>query len=181
MTMRLRTALTVLRARRRPAVDIHDPAALPLRVWPNDTDLLHHMNNGTYLSVMDLGRLDLLTRAGLWKVMRANGVYPVVTSETISFRKSLLPRQRYTLHTRIVGYDAISVYVEQRFTVDDEIYAVGFVRGRMLRRGGGALTMAELGAIADLDVSTRAAPEWLTEWAASVALPSTRSPHRHDW
>jgi acyl-CoA thioesterase FadM len=181
MTMRLRTALTLLQGRSRPRIDVHDVATLPMRVWPSDTDVLEHMNNGVYLSIMDLGRYDLLVRSGLWSTLKGHRVYPVVTSETISFRKSLLPRQRYLLSTRIVGYDAISVYVEQRFTVQDEIFAVGFVRGRMLRRGAGALPMSELATLTGIDITDRTPPAWLTQWADTVALPSTRTPHRSQW
>ena len=181
MTMRVRTALTLLQSRSRPRIDVHDIATLPMRVWPSDTDVLRHMNNGVYLSIMDVGRYDLLVRSGLWRTLKAHQVYPVVTSETISFRKSLLPRQRYVLNTKIVGYDAISVYVEQRFTVEDEVFAVGFVRGRMLRRGAGALSMSEIGTLTGVDVGSRVAPDWLTDWAATVALPSTRTSHPNRW
>ena len=42
-----------------------DVSVLGLRVLPNDLDLSLHMNNGRYLTVMDLGRLDLILRSGL--------------------------------------------------------------------------------------------------------------------
>lgn len=34
-------------------------------VWPNDCDLNLHMNNGRYLSLMDLGRVYLTAQSGL--------------------------------------------------------------------------------------------------------------------
>jgi acyl-CoA thioesterase FadM len=181
MTMRLRTALTLLNGRRRPRIHIHDVSTLPLRVWPSDTDVLRHMNNGVYLSVMDLGRYDLLVRSGVYATLRAHRVYPVVTSETISFRKSLLPRQRYLLSSKVLGYDAVSVYLEQRFTVDGEIVATGVVRGRMLRRGAGAISMTELGGLTGVDVAGLAPPAWVSDWAGRVALPSNRTPLLSDW
>lgn len=181
MAMRVRTALTLLTARTRPPVDIHEVAKLPLRVWPSDVDVLRHMNNGVYLSAMDLGRFDLLSRSGLRPVLRAHQCYPVVTSETISFRRSLLPRQRYTLQTKITGYDATSIYVEQRFTVNAEIFAVGMVRSRMLRRGSGAIPIAELGRLLDIDVTNHTPPAWVTDWAGTVALPGNKRPYLDDW
>ena len=36
-----------------------------MRVWPNDLDTNAHMNNGRYLTLMDLGRFDLMTQCGL--------------------------------------------------------------------------------------------------------------------
>jgi acyl-CoA thioesterase FadM len=181
MHMIFRTALVWLRSRRGPAVGVHDVAHLRLRVTPTDLDTLGHVNNGIYLSLMDLGRMDLLIRAGAWKRLSALGYYPVVASETISFRKSLQPRQRFTLQTRVIGYDEKSVYVEQRFVAHEEIYAVGFIRGRFLKKTGGTVSIAELATALDVDTSTLPVPEWLARWAKDVALPASRDTAPSDW
>ncbi|GAB3039938.1 hypothetical protein GCM10027052_20700 [Parafrigoribacterium mesophilum] len=131
--------------------------------------------------IMDLGRLDLLQRSGVWATFDRLGYYPVVGSETITFRRSLQPWQRYTLQTRIIGYDAKAVYVEQRFVVGREIYAVGFVRGRFLRRSGGTLSIAEVAEAIGVDVTELEAPGWLARWAADVALPPSRAVAPSDW
>jgi acyl-ACP thioesterase len=47
--MLLRTILTLLRARRRPSLDIHDVGHMRMRVLPNDLDVQRHVNNGVYL------------------------------------------------------------------------------------------------------------------------------------
>lgn len=179
--MLLRTIFLGWLSRRRSKLDVHDVGRVNLRVLPNDIDVLRHMNNGVYLSVMDLGRLDLLTRTGMLRGMTARGFYPVVASETISFRRSLQPRQRYTLETRIVGYDDRAVYVEQRFVAGGEIYAVGFVRGRFLKRTGGTVSMQELGAALGVDTATLLPPAWVHTWAADVALPSNAGSYTSDW
>lgn len=61
------------------------------RVWPTDLDVLRHMNNGKYLSLMDVARFDLMQRTGTWRVFQEEGWYPVVVNQTISYRKSLNP------------------------------------------------------------------------------------------
>jgi acyl-CoA thioesterase FadM len=152
-----------------------------MRVVPTDLDTLGHVNNGIYLSLMDLGRMDLLIRAGAWKRLSALGYYPVVASETISFRKSLQPRQRFTLQSRVVGYDEKSVYVEQRFVANDEIYATGVIRGRFLKKTGGTVSIAELAAALDVDASALPVPAWLARWAKDVALPASREAAPSDW
>src|SRR4051794_6150377 len=119
--MIFRTLLHMLRSRRRPPVQVHDVGTVTFRVLPTDLDVLGHMNNGVYFSIMDLGRMDLLIRSGAWKKMRDRGFYPVMANETITFRKSLQPWQRFDVESRIVGYDAKAVYVEQRFVVNGEI------------------------------------------------------------
>ena len=42
-------------------------SVLRFRAWPTDLDPSLHVNNGRYLALMDLGRLDLMVGAGLWR------------------------------------------------------------------------------------------------------------------
>jgi acyl-CoA thioesterase FadM len=179
--MFLRTALHLFLARRSPKIGVHDVARLRLRVMPADLDFLGHMNNGVYLSAMDLGRLDLLVRAGVWATFRRLGYYPVVANESISFRRSLQPWQRYVLETRIVGYDARAVYVEQRFVVDGEVFARAYVRGRFLKKSGGTVTMAELSDAVGVDTTALPPAEWLARWAADVAMPASKASAPSVW
>jgi len=179
--MFLRTLWTLLRARRRPRLATSDVGRLTMRVLPNDLDVQRHVNNGVYLSLMDLGRIDLLVRTGAWQRMRARGIYPVIASETISFRKSLTLWQRYVLETRIVGYDERAVYVEQRFVVAGEIYARAHLRGRFLKASGGVVNIAELAEVLGMPVAELARPEWVDRWAQDVALPSTRAEAPSIW
>ena len=44
-------------------------SSLAFRVSPGDIDVNRHMNNGRYLTIMDLGRIDVLIRTGLWREM----------------------------------------------------------------------------------------------------------------
>jgi len=179
--MLFRTILLWIQSHWGPRYDVHDVGRLTLRVLPTDLDANNHVNNGVYLSLMDLGRFDLLHRSGVWKLMMRNRFYPVVASETITFRKSLAPWQRYVLESKIVGYDAKSVYLEQRFVVDGEIYAVGFIRGRFLKRSGGTVSLQELADMLGVDVTTLTLPDWIERWAQDVALPSTREPAPSEW
>ncbi len=55
------------------------------RVWPNDLDFNFHMNNGRYLTIMDLGRFDLMGKTKLWKLALKRGWMPVLGSAKIRF------------------------------------------------------------------------------------------------
>jgi acyl-CoA thioesterase FadM len=179
--MFFRTLLVWLRSHWGPRYGVNDVGRMTLRVLPTDLDINNHVNNGVYFSLMDLGRFDLLHRSGAWAIMMKNGYYPVVASETITFRKSLAPWQQYVLESKIVGYDEKAVFLEQRFVVDGEIYAQGFIRGRFLKKSGGIVSLEELAQVLDVDTSTVALPEWLSEWSADVALPSTRAEAPSTW
>lgn len=177
----LRTLWRVLRSRRRPPVTVTEVARLDLRVRPTDIDVLGHMNNGVYLSIADLGRLDLLARCGMWAQMRRHGWYSVVQNATITYRRSLDAGQRYTLETRFVGVDERSVYVEQRFVVDGQIAARLHVRWRFLRRGGGNVPMPEFLDASGLAANAPEVPGWIARWNADVALPPARTDAPSVW
>ena len=181
MNLIFRTALQWFRSRRASKLHIHEVGRTDFHVLPTDLDVLGHMNNGVYFSIMDLGRMDLMIRAGAWAKLTANGFYPVATNETISFRKSLQPWQRFTLESRIVGYDDKAVFVEQRFVVTGEIFARAFMRGRFLKKSGGTVSIAELTAALEVDASEVTLPAWLARWSDDVALPTTREPAQSEW
>jgi acyl-CoA thioesterase FadM len=176
-----RTILHGFLARFGPRLGLYDVGVTRFRVVPTDLDILRHMNNGVYLSIADVARLDLLSRAGIWAVFKARGWYPVVASETITFRKSLELWQRFTVESRILGFDDKAVYVEQRFVVDGEIYTQAFIRARFLKRSGGVVSIAELlDAVGPAPVENTV-PEWLLQWGADAALPSTRADAPNVW
>jgi len=175
-----RTFLVWLR-RNGPRLDPHDVGRMAFRVLPTDLDVLGHMNNGVYLSIMDLGRMDLLQRSGVWSRLLRAGFFPVMADETISFRRSLLPWQRFTLETRIVGYDAKAVYVEQRAVVEGQIYARATTRGRFVKRTGGTVSTAEVAEVTGIDITGHPLPEWMARWATDVALPAARAAAPSEW
>ena len=65
MNLFLRLIRVLLTIRSRGQLAPFEDSVLTFRVWPGDLDLNVHMNNGRYLTVMDLGRLDLMARTGL--------------------------------------------------------------------------------------------------------------------
>ena len=62
---------------------------LSLRVMPNDLDINFHMNNGRYLTICDLNRIDLFIRSGLLKAMFKRGWIPLIAEHTMTYKKPL--------------------------------------------------------------------------------------------
>ena len=119
-----------------PPIDALEKDVLPMRVWPNDIDFNFHMNNARYLSVMDYGRMHLLARGGLLKpVMKARWV-PVVGAVWMTYRRSLSLWARYRLESQLTGWDERWFYMEQTFTGDEGLVAVGWVKGALLDKSG---------------------------------------------
>lgn len=169
------------RSKRRSPLGMRDVGRITLRVWPTDLDVLGHMNNGVYLSIMDLGRMDLMIREGFWAKLRAAKMYPVMVSETITFRRSLNPWETFVLETRVIGVDDKAVYVEQRFVIDGEIAAQAMTRARFLQVGAGTVSIERLSELAGTDLREHPLPEWVTQWAAAVTLPQRKQPTPSVW
>lgn len=156
------------------------------RVWPTDLDLLRHMNNGKYLSIMDIARFDFMQRTRAWQIVRDQGWYPVVVGQTITYRKSLNPWQRFWIETAILGFDEQAVYIEQRFMRPDvkrrpEIYARAYVRARFLRRTGGTVPIDELLEKLGADAADFTLPDDIRTWGQATRLPSTRADATSTW
>lgn len=180
MHLLLRTLLHLFLSSRRPRLSIWGVSSRPMRVLVTDVDINMHINNGMYFSLMDIGRFDLLVRSGAWKSARRKGWNPVVSAETISFRKSLKLGQRYTMESRIIGYDDKALYFEQRMVADGEIYARAYIATRLVSKSGPVSNediFAEVGQPpADLQL-----PDWIHGWREANALPGARRPAVHAW
>lgn len=144
MNLYFRLLWLALVGRRRAPVPALGPCRTPFRVLPTDLDVLRHVNNGVYLSLMDVARVDLMNRAGLAGVLRARRWYPVVVAETIQFRRSLTLFQRFEIETRVLGWDDKAFVLEQQFVRGEEAIAAALVRARFLARDGGTVTPAEI-------------------------------------
>jgi acyl-CoA thioesterase FadM len=144
MNLIFRMIRVMLAARRRPRVGGLDETSLTFRVWPTDLDVLMHMNNGRYFTLMDLGRADAVLRNGIYASLKARDWYPVVASESIRFRESLPLFARFEVRTRTLGWDDTSFYLRQLFLVRGRVTAIALVRVRFLKRSGGTLTASEV-------------------------------------
>jgi len=118
---------------KRNSIGFMDEATLTLTVWPNDLDPFRHMNNGRYLTIMDLGRLDYLIKTGLIGKMHRLGWGFALGSSEMRYRRPLLPFQRFKLKTRVVCWNDKWFYMEQRFLRKGKSVAAGYVK--ILLRG----------------------------------------------
>jgi acyl-CoA thioesterase FadM len=126
----------LLFSRFRQPMGFFDEGEVTFRVWPNDLDPLLHMNNGVYLTLLDLGRIDLTIRTGMAKIWKEQGVYAVVASEAIRFKKSLGPFSKFSIFTKCVYWDDKYFFIEQRFEQKGKVAAKALIKGRILNKKG---------------------------------------------
>jgi acyl-CoA thioesterase FadM len=116
-----------------------DVSLIALRVLPNDLDVNFHVNNGRYLTLMDLGRLDLFIRGGLWRILRQTGWMPVLSAGSISFRRELKLFQKFRMETAIVYWTETTFVMRHRCLIVDPrrgetIAATALIRGGIYDR-----------------------------------------------
>ncbi|MDO5677719.1 MAG: acyl-CoA thioesterase [Propionibacteriaceae bacterium] len=176
MNLYIRLLLLRVLSTFRPRAGLWQTSRTPFRVMPTDLDVLGHMNNGKFLTLMDLGRLDLMLRTGMWQKLTKQGWYPVVAGQSITYRRSLNPFQKFDLYTRLVGYEGPWIYVEQQFCVGETLYAQAVVRARFLRKGGGSVDPAEVAALASEPDAGGRVPQWMVAWTAATKPPTQFHP-----
>ncbi|WP_430593614.1 acyl-CoA thioesterase [Humidisolicoccus flavus] len=169
------------RGKQGPELGITDVSRISYRVLPTDIDILGHMNNGRYLSFLDMGRVHLTNRTGLAKQLTDAGIYAVVGASRITYRKSLNLFVKFDIESRFVGADDRSLYIEQRFVVDGEIFAKALVRGRFLRKGAGAVKTVDVSQATGIDFAAYPADPAIIAWANETALPPTRAEAPSVW
>lgn len=164
MNLYFRLLVFMLRVRFRSRLSIWDTSHARFRVNPGDLDVQRHMNNGRYLTLMDLGRMDLMVRSRFWKRITDQGWYPVVAGQTITYRTSLQLWERFDLASRVIGHDERWIYMEQVFRRDGTVVADAIVRARFLRRSGGSVPMEEVLELVQPLPAHLEVPRWVTDW-----------------
>jgi acyl-CoA thioesterase FadM len=134
-----------------------------LRVWPNDLDLNLHLNNGRFLTIMDLGRLDLLLRADLLVHLVRHRWQPLVGAANIRFRQSLPPFAKFKLRTKIVAWDEKWFYIEQRFERKNRLIATAHVKA-LFRSPTGNVTPDEVFGLLKVNIDPPTIPKNVQQW-----------------
>lgn len=168
MKLYLRLIWLILTQSRRARCSLFGPCKTRIRVYPGDLDIFAHVNNGVYLTMMDLGRTDLMLRSNIFQKIRKAGWYPVVEAENIRFRRSLKLWQTFDIDTSIAGWDDKSFYITQTFYRRGELIAEAIVRARFLARQGGSVATAELLDMLDHNQAAPVLPQWINDWRQSV-------------
>jgi len=133
----LRILFTAWRAPR--LADPFQVRELSFRVWPFDIDFNMHLNNARYLSFMDLGRFDLMTRTGLLKIAFQRKWIPVVGHIDIKFIKPIPPFAKIILRTEIHGVGEKYIDIRHTFFYNDHPAAIAHVKGAVIHKGHGRL------------------------------------------
>ena|SRR5690554_4231746 len=141
---------------------VFEETSLKLRVWPNDLDLNMHMNNGRFLTVMDIGRTDFVMKTGFHKLMLKRKWGAVVTAINVVFLKPLAPFAKYELKTRLLSWDNMWFYLEQSFIEGGSVKASAVVKATFLE-GKKRIAPSEVVRLASDGAAPPEFPDYLKE------------------
>lgn len=161
--------------RHRPLA-VAEASELHFRVWPGDLDFNLHFNDGRYLTLTNLGRVDFMQRSGVLKLAVKNRWAPVIAAAHIQYKRELRAFQRFRLTTRIVGWDEKWFYIVHEIHRGEKTACTVWLRGGLRQRGG----MVPPGRLLDLVPGDHARPQVPSEilsWAQALdAVPEAARP-----
>ena len=148
MNLLIRLLLVLVSRFFRKPLKVLEESCLHFWVLPNDLDIYGHMNNGRFLTIMDLGRIDLILRSKLGKVASEHKWNPLVAQSHMLFKRPLQLFEGYVLRTRILGWDHKWFFIEQDFEYRGKVIARGYVKG-LFRGKQGNITPEKVLRLAD--------------------------------
>lgn len=171
MNLYIRFFFTLICALFRPKLNgVMEASTVRFRVLPTDLDLNAHMNNGRYLTIMDIGRIDFIVRNGILKFAWKNKQSPIQGSAIIRYRLPLQLFQTYDVTTRIVCWDDKWAYMEQRFTFAKgrragSVAAVAVVKGGFYDRRRKVMASTDtLAKAIGYEGAPPAIPDYIQKW-----------------
>jgi acyl-CoA thioesterase FadM len=174
----LRFARIFLSVSKKPRVDLLATTRISIRIWPNDLDANMHVNNGRYLSLADLGRLDWFVRTGVYESAKRQRAFPVVGDCIAKYRRELKVFQRVDIESRLVGWSGSWGFLEHRFVREGRVVAMVGIRGAFRGANGTVDSwdflahLSKMGAAADPAAGVAAPGAAATNFPASPPLPA---------
>jgi acyl-CoA thioesterase FadM len=135
MRLRLRLLAIFIASFFRRRLRLDDENVLDLRVLPNDVDI-SLVSADRYLALMDLGRLNIVLRAGMFRTLVARRWAPVVRVAAVRYRYPLGIFQKFRLRTRLLYWDHEWAWTEHIFERNGRVTCVGLTKTMFKSRDG---------------------------------------------
>ncbi len=153
----------------RKPLTIGDESVLKMRVHLGDIDPFMELNNGRHLTMMDFGRFDFAMRSGLISVVKKQGWGFAVAGSSVRYRHRLRLFQKYTLHSKVVGWDERWFYFHQKIISKGKIHSSALVRTAVTSKNGIVNTNRVFDAMGYNSTGNNV-PNWVRAWAEADKL-----------
>ena len=164
MNLYLRLIWLVLTYRFKPKLAFGEPLVQHRRTWLSDIDINGHMNNGRYLTIVDLATIEMFLRTGLLFKVFKYGWRPMSGGAIITYRRGLLPLSKYELHFSLDSRDERWNYFKFEFIQGGKTAALGFFKAALVGRSGwisNTQADAQFGVINGVQSLSSAVQDWI--------------------
>lgn len=137
--------------------------------WPWDLDPWMELNNGRTLTFYDLGRIPLAQRTGLFQVLAPRKWGLTMAGATVRYRRRVRMFDRIEMRSRLIGWDARFMYLEQSmWKTNGECASHAVYRGAVTNAQGIVPPANVLEAL-KMDVASPPLPDWVQTWLEAEA------------
>lgn len=109
-------------------VNLEENLTRTRRVNILDCEAFRFMANSKYFYYMDLIRFEILFRSDLYKNTIKKGMFPVLGSQKIIYKKPLKRWAKFDISLVLEGWEDNWVYHRQVFKHNNEVYAIGITK-----------------------------------------------------
>ncbi len=149
MNLYFRLILVILAALRRDTIT---PALLKntisVRMLPNDLDINMHVNNGRYLTLCDLTRVDFFVRTGIAALMLKHKWTPIIAEHTMTYLRPIKVFAKIDIRMEITHFDEKYFYCSHYFYKGDKLMAQGTSKALVISKSGSLTPQYTLDAVA---------------------------------
>ncbi len=114
-----RLATMALRARRGGKARIGDAIEHSFRCWPTDVDNYLHMNNARYMTIADIGRVELFFRTGMWDLGKSRNWWPMMGGGQVAFVKEIKLWRKFRVVSSFETWEGRQLLGQHRFMLED--------------------------------------------------------------
>lgn len=146
MNLFLRVVLVWIKSWFKPRIGLLDEYVTRFGVWFTDQDMLRHVTNSRFYSLVDVCVIDFFLRSGVLGVLSRNGWTPVVVYKDMKFLKPLRFPARFQVRTHWLGWDDEAVVALHIFERGAVVVAEGYTVARFIDRRGRGLRTGDVAA-----------------------------------
>ena len=150
-------------------IDMLDTSSINMRVSLLDIDPFMEMNNGRYLTIMDVGRINHGFRTGFNDDVVKYRLGFAVAASSIKYRHRLPIWKKFKMSSKIIGIDSKWFYWHHEFNSDDKITTAAVVRTGVLFKSK-LIKTNDLEQLIGKEIKKIEVPEWVCAWIEADKL-----------
>ncbi|MBE9637543.1 acyl-CoA thioesterase [Salipiger mangrovisoli] len=137
--------------------------------WPWDLDMFAELNNGRVLTLYDLGRMPMARRSGLLALLKRERWGFAVAGAMVRYRKRVKLFDRIEMRSRVIGWDARFIYIEQSMWKSDGDCASHAIYRVAVTSAAGMILPERVMALLGADTASPPLPAWVRSWIEAEA------------